>query len=157
MWTPSERALSAAEQYWHLRRNPLCKGAGQLLVGRLVWRYQTSPSPLSRLYSVRIEYRQGSSPRVFADEPDLVALAGDRRLPHVYEQCPPRLCLYLPDCGEWCPWMRIDATIVQWVSLWLFYFEEWLVSNEWKGGGLHPDVSRRHARRNGPRQSRTAR
>jgi hypothetical protein len=27
---------------------------------------------------------------------------------------------------------------VPWTALWLFYFEEWLVSNEWKGGGEHP-------------------
>jgi hypothetical protein len=22
--------------------------------------------------------------------------------------------------------------------LWLFYFEEWLWSDDWKGGGMHP-------------------
>ena len=34
--------------------------------------------------------------------------------------------------------MRIDQTIVPWTALWLFYFEEWLFSDEWKGGGEHP-------------------
>ncbi len=34
--------------------------------------------------------------------------------------------------------MRLDQTIVPWTALWLFYFEEWLESNEWKGGGEHP-------------------
>jgi hypothetical protein len=34
--------------------------------------------------------------------------------------------------------MRIDNTIVPWAILWLFYFEEWLSSDEWKGGGEHP-------------------
>lgn len=33
--------------------------------------------------------------------------------------------------------MRIDQTMVPWSILWLFYFEEWLVSNDWKGGGVH--------------------
>ena len=37
--------------------------------------------------------------------------------------------------------MRIDQTIVPWTILWLFYFEEWLDSNEWKGGGVHPKES----------------
>ena len=23
-------------------------------------------------------------------------------------------------------------------ALWLFYFEEWLASDDWKGGGMHP-------------------
>jgi len=34
--------------------------------------------------------------------------------------------------------MRIDQTIVPWAVLWLFYYEEWLVSDRWKGGGEHP-------------------
>jgi hypothetical protein len=34
--------------------------------------------------------------------------------------------------------MRIDLTIVPWAMLWLFYFEEWLSSSDWKGGGVHP-------------------
>jgi hypothetical protein len=34
--------------------------------------------------------------------------------------------------------MRIDQTIVPWAILWLFYYEEWLVSDDWKGGGEHP-------------------
>ncbi|MEZ5659385.1 MAG: hypothetical protein R3E83_12920 [Burkholderiaceae bacterium] len=34
----------------------------------------------------------------------------------------------------------IADTIVPWTYEWLFYFEEWLVSDEWKGGGRHPEV-----------------
>lgn len=34
--------------------------------------------------------------------------------------------------------MRIDQTVVPWTALWLFYFEDWLASGEWKGGGQHP-------------------
>jgi hypothetical protein len=75
------------------------------------------------------------------DRPDLVELSGGRRLPHVYAQKPPRLCLYFPSSGEWAAEMRIDQTIVPWTILWLFYFEEWLDSNEWKGGGVHPKES----------------
>jgi hypothetical protein len=103
-----------------------------------MWRYETSPTLLSRQYRVRIDYRQGGKPRVFVDEPDLIELSGGRRLPHVYSQEPPRLCLYLPDTGEWRVDLRIDQTIVPWTSLWLFYFEEWLDSDDWKGGGIHP-------------------
>jgi hypothetical protein len=47
--------------------------------------------------------------------------------------------LYLPKTCEWQSWMRLDQTLVPWATLWLFYFEEWLVSGNWKGGGMHPD------------------
>ena len=35
--------------------------------------------------------------------------------------------------------MRLVDTIVPWSILWLFYFEDWLETDEWKGGGMHPD------------------
>jgi hypothetical protein len=137
------QSLTAAQQFLNLRTNPICAGTGTLHAGRLVWQYCVSPTPLSRNYAVRIDYRQGDTPRVFVDEPDLTLLAEGRRLPHVYEQKPTRLCLYLPRKREWANWMRIDQTIVPWTALWLFYFEEWLISGNWKGGGEHPRQSKK--------------
>jgi hypothetical protein len=34
--------------------------------------------------------------------------------------------------------MLLDRTIVPWAVLWLYFFEEWLRSGEWLGGGEHP-------------------
>jgi hypothetical protein len=133
------RPLTVAQQFVNLRSNPVCAGAGTLHAGHLVWGYSTSPTPMSRDYQIRIDYRLDGVPRVFVDGPDLSILADDHRLPHVYEQKPPRLCLYLPGTGEWARWMRIDQTIVPWAALWLFYFEDWLISRDWKGGGMHPE------------------
>lgn len=96
---------------------------------------------------MRIDFQQGSIPKVFVEEPDLTVLAEGRRLPHVYKQKPTRLCLYLPGACEWEGWMRLDQTIVPWASLWLFYFEEWLGSDDWKGGGVFP--SERSTKRRG--------
>lgn len=85
---------------------------------------------------------------MFIDSPDLHALADGRKLPHVYADHPPKLCLYLPRAFEWGRHLRLDRTIVPWTGLWLFYFEEWLWSDEWKGGGVHPgDVADRRNRR----------
>jgi hypothetical protein len=86
-------------------------------------------------------------PSVFVDLADLHPLADGRNLPHVYQQKPPQLCLYLPRTYDWEPWMRIDQTLVPWTSLWLFYFEEWLSSDDWKGGGEHPGRKKRRLRR----------
>jgi hypothetical protein len=130
--------ITAAYQYFHLGTNPICSGSGALTPGRLTWRFVARPTQFSRRYRLRIEYRQSEVPRVFVEDPNLLGLAEGRRLPHVYTQQPPRLCLYLPGTGEWTAAMRIDQTIVPWAILWLFYFEEWLASNEWKGGGMHP-------------------
>lgn len=134
------RPLTPSQQYIALRSNPICEGHGKLRGNILTWNFLVTPTPLSRLYHARIEYRQGKAPAVYIDQPDLTILAEGRKLPHVYEQLPTRLCLYLPNSGEWGNWMRLDQTIVPWTALWLFYFEAWLLSDEWSGGGLHPRV-----------------
>lgn len=134
---PSRRhRLTSAQQYWGLRNSRLCAGTGVLHRDTLSWRFTAQPTPLSRSYHLRILYHLGSRPDAIVDDPDLAALAGGRRLPHVYEQEPPRLCLYLP--GQWSSSMRLVDTIVPWSLLWLFYFEEWLETDAWRGGGMHP-------------------
>jgi len=141
------RSLTLAQQFVNLRSNPISAGRGFLRADRLEWTYDTSPSPISRVYRIRIEMDLVLSPDVFVEMPDLNALAGGRELPHVYHD-PTRLCLYLPGKPEWRPWMRLDQTIVPWNLLWLFYFEDWLTSGEWKGGGEHPgDTPRSRNRR----------
>jgi hypothetical protein len=72
--------------------------------------------------------------------PNLNELADGRHLPHVYSTKPVRLCLFDPQTAEWSPSAAIADTIVPWIYEWLFFFEEWLVSDEWKGGGRHPEV-----------------
>ncbi|MGY3532242.1 hypothetical protein ACVISU_005010 [Bradyrhizobium sp. USDA 4452] len=143
------KALTMAQQFVNLQGNPLTAGRGCLRSDRLTWTYATSPSPLSRDYLIRIEMAPESAPRIFVDDPDVEVLAGGRDLPHVYHN-PTRLCLYLPGTREWQPWMRLDQTVVPWTALWLFYFEDWLDSDEWKGGGMHPahaSRTRRNRRR----------
>lgn len=143
--------LTRAQQFLFLRQNPICKGDGELKVGSLTWEYLTRPTPLSREYRVRIEYPQNDTPKVIVVSPELEALAKGRDLPHVYHD-PVRLCLYLPGSGEWLGHMRIDQTFVPWASTWLYYFEEWLASDDWRGGGEHPQADdneryNRHVRR----------
>jgi hypothetical protein len=130
--------LTPAQHFIFLRANPVCAGTGRLYAIGLTWEYRVRPTPLSREYLVRITFDRGAIPDVFIIEPDLLKLAGGRPLPHVYQN-PLRLCLTLPGTQEWTGTMRIDQTFVPWAAMWLFYFEEWLVSDEWKGGGQHPD------------------
>lgn len=133
------KKLSAAQQFIRLRWNPNCPGQGTIRQRQLTWRFQVRPTPLSRIYDVRIEYKEGSSPKIFVDNPILEELAGDRVLPHVYSEKPARLCLYRQVRGDWDESKTLDGYIVPWVSLWLYYFEDWLATDDWKGGGEHPE------------------
>jgi hypothetical protein len=131
-------SLTAAQQFLNLRGDPAVPGQGCLRPGGLTWRCDLQPTPLSRVYSVRIEYLQGTTPRVFVDSPNLEELAQGRHLPHVYREPEIHLCLFMPAREQWHGGLLISRTIVQWTMLWLYFFEEWLASGDWKGGGEHP-------------------
>ncbi len=137
---PRKRSLTTSQQYFGLSESPICRGKGSVRMQRLRWEFDARPTSLSRSYRLRIEYHPEDTPKVYILDPNLVVLSGDRLIPHVYKQKPTRLCLYLPGTGEWLPHMFIDKTIVPWSYLWLFYFEDWLCTNEWKGGGVHPET-----------------
>lgn len=132
-----QRCFSAAQQFQFLRSCSIATGSGKVYSGKLTWYCKIRPTVLSREYEVVITYRLKESPKVVVLGPNLKNLAGGRKLPHVYQQDPPRLCLYVPKYQEWTAAKKIATTIVPWTYSWLSYFEDWLVTNEWKGGGLH--------------------
>jgi len=140
--------LSASQQYLSLRSNPACEGKGFLRLGQLSWTWQVAPSVIGRIYTLRVEFKEKGVPKVFVDQPDLVALAGGRKLPHVYSESPTQLCLYLPSSSEWHGGLFISKTLVPWAALWLYFFEEWLASDDWKGGGVHPTAGFSNAHEN---------
>lgn len=133
-------ALSPSQQLLLLRASKTFSGAGEIRRERLVWTCEIAPTPMSRSYQLRIDYSRGSAPRVYVVAPNLVELAGGRPLPHVYgadEQ--QRLCVYHPRLRQWRTNMALAATVLPWAVLWLFYFEDWLRTGVWNGGGEHPD------------------
>jgi hypothetical protein len=66
---------------------------------------------------------------------------GASRLPHVYDYAAQRLCLYYPDGKQWNSSMQLATTVVWWIYEWLYHYELWLGSGEWKGGGVHSGES----------------
>ncbi len=101
----------------------------------LVWEGKIMPTELSQIYTVKLKYKIGKSPQVNILSPELIEPEG-KRLPHTYSR--KRLCLYYPGIDNWRGDMLLAETIVPWISEWLYYYEIWLVTGEWYGGGIHP-------------------
>ncbi|MFS6537789.1 hypothetical protein V6D52_10880 [Idiomarina loihiensis] len=114
------------------------------------WEGTLQPTPFSREYRVVIKYTLSHPPVCVVKEPDLLALAGGREIPHIYQNQTgikgTQLCLYLPavkqknKVSEWQPTMFVANTILPWASMWLLYFEFWLFNGKWDGGGVEHDV-----------------
>lgn len=103
---------------------------------KAVWIGDVRPTPLSRSYTIKIEYEYLSAPRVTVLGPKLKLAEGAKRLPHIYNSGD--LCLYTPAKGEWHSGLSIASTIVPWISEWLYYYEIWLITGDWMGDDKDP-------------------
>jgi hypothetical protein len=90
---------------------------------------------LSARYRIRIDYKFERHPRTRVVDPPLER-RGDKPIPHMFGQ--KTRCLYRASKKEWNSSMIIAETILPWASLRLFYYEIWLATGEWVGGGKHP-------------------
>lgn len=101
-----------------------------------VWKCSITPTPISSTYVLKIEYKDGGKPNSYIVSPKPLPLAkGAKTLPHVYNNKQQRLCLYHPALNEWNPSKPIATTIVHWAIQWMFYYEIWLYTGKWEGGG----------------------
>jgi hypothetical protein len=105
---------------------------------------KVKPTPYSDEYELLIRYDSLETiPHVLLINPYISELT---KLPHVYSnelyegKSYPRLCLYLP--GGWNNTMLIAKTILPWAIEWLYYYEIWLITGKWLGGGLPYAVSK---------------
>jgi len=107
----------------------------------MVWTGPIKPAPLSRIYVIDIVYRRRDYPQVWVRQPLLCVRIEDYKVVHIFsEGC---LCLHAED--QWTPSMPISATIVPWAAEWLLYYELWLATGKWYGGGEYRVASRRSA------------
>ena len=90
---------------------------------------------MSDVYKVSIAVENGK-PDVTILAPGLLVSNGQFTEVHMYG--PQRPCLYRPDSDDWNPPHEKFPSIVTWLSEWLFFYELWLSTGEWLGGGEHP-------------------
>lgn len=111
-------------------------GTGGPTPNGFFWCCDFTPTSLSDTYTLKIEYQMGYYPKSYIINPKPLSLAdGAIRLPHTYDTKKQRLCLFNPDYKEWTSAMPIANTIVHWAVLWMFFYESWVCTGKWLGGG----------------------
>lgn len=107
---------------------------------QLLWSGKIRPSALSKEYAVVLFYRLGESPKVWVIGDELEQL-DNSSFPHKYridrENKMVRICLYR--YSEFNSSKFLSNTIIPWTVEWLYFYELWLATGEWLGGGEHPD------------------
>ncbi|KAA6339088.1 hypothetical protein EZS27_012949 [termite gut metagenome] len=108
---------------------------------KLVWIGDITPSPISLTYTIKITYSYKDGVKAYVANPKPLPLATVKsRLPHVYSHEEQRLCLYYPSGKEWDSSKYLVHTIFPWASEWLFYYELWVVTGNWLGGGKYIEL-----------------
>ncbi len=99
------------------------------------------PTALSEEYVLRIHFELNPLWKivVYVHSPKPLKLAkGETKLPHVYDSKAQILCLFRSSKDEWNPSMLLSESVVHWAVEWLYFYEIWLCTGRWLGGGEHP-------------------
>jgi hypothetical protein len=133
------KAIDVSLQYLSFRNDfPEMKSTLKRKNGKskLIVEGNIQPTPLSNNYFFRLLYENKIKPDIEIIKPKLIRNFKNEEIPHVYPGN--RLCLYFPPANEWDPSKLITKYIIPWISEWLYYYEIWLSTGEWLGGGIHP-------------------
>lgn len=95
------------------------------------------PTYESNEYLINIKHNKNEQPIVCVVKPNIYDLTKGKKPPHVYKftQKTCKICLYMK--SDWNN-KNYDSDLIPWISEWLFYFEMWLITSKWHGGG-HSD------------------
>jgi hypothetical protein len=111
----------------------------ELRNGTLFWFGKVKPTSLSREYNVALTYSNSQVPKVWVIGEELQKI-DDPNFPHKYEVDPQnnmvRICLYR--YREFTKDKFLANTIIPWTVEWLYFYEIWLATGTWCGGGEHP-------------------
>jgi hypothetical protein len=101
----------------------------------IIWKGTFRPFAGSKQYTVQIQSEIGRRPKVSILAPSLTSYPNEK-VPHTFSDG--SLCLHLNE--EWSGRFFIADVIMPWLAEWLFFYETWLVTGKWHGGGHGEDV-----------------
>lgn len=106
----------------------------------LIWEGYLCPTPLSKRYHVLVYYQVNRRPKVIVCGDELEKLDA-KDFPHHFHidtnKKAVQICLHL--AHEFNSQKLLADTIIPWTIEWLYYYELWLATGEWHGGGKHND------------------
>lgn len=89
------------------------------------------PTDFSSEFKIKLEYRLGCNPIIDVLDPKLKG----KNIPHLYKEN--HLCVYHPPSQDWNPKKYISNTLIPFTASWLYFYEIWLFTGVWEGGGIH--------------------
>lgn len=133
-----EKKLSLSIQKYLLEQKypeSICK----IKENELEWFGIIKPTALSREYNIKISYKLGKRPEVILYGNNIEGL-NKIGFPHHFKikrkKQEVSLCLHLSK--EFNDSLSISDVIIPWTQEWLYFYEIWLFTGIWNGGGHNP-------------------
>jgi hypothetical protein len=142
---PKDRLLTLSEQLSRLK-SQFPDGIGQVERRskkerradgnkfRLIWRQTVKSSPLGGRYLIEVRWLGVGKAHVLVVSPRISHPEG-KRIPHTYPDIDGLVCMCLHLSEEWSGRQSIASTVIYWAIEWLYYYELWVATGEWHGGG----------------------
>lgn len=95
------------------------------------------------LYTILLDHKLSYYPRIYIVTPTIDMTQSAKIHTYgtyyhsVYKRELPRICVTLPSAKEWNSSMSFEETFLPWTIEWTEFYELWLLTGEWYGGGVH--------------------
>lgn len=95
-------------------------------------------------YKIRLDYYAQSSPEVYVVSPVIDMSSSldihtfGLKYHGAYKKELPRLCLTHYDSDKWNSSIMLTESYIPWAIEWTEFYELWLLTGTWYGGGVHP-------------------
>lgn len=95
-------------------------------------------------YKIRLDYYVQSSPDVYVVSPVIDMSSSldihtfGLKYHGAYKKELPRLCLTHYDSDKWNSAIMLTESYIPWAIEWTEFYELWLLTGTWYGGGVHP-------------------
>ena len=140
-----EITLNMYKNIIQLKKLPYCKIVAQKRNG-----FSAELDIRGGKYRVRIDYQENKSPKVYMITPQidmsnsLEIHTFGMHYHSAYKRNLPKLCLTYWDEDKWNNSILLTDSYIPWAIEWTEFYEIWLLTGKWHGGGVHPSGSEKN-------------
>lgn len=134
-----ERLINMHKNLFQLKRLPYCK-----IVSQKRNSFSAELDIRDGKYKIRIDYYKKGFPNVYVVNPEIdmsesLEIHTFGNYYHgAYKKELPKLCLTHLETDKWDSSILLTESYIPWAIEWTEFYELWLLTGKWYGGGVHP-------------------
>ena len=134
-----ERLINMHKNLFQLKRLPYCK-----IISQKRNSFSAELDIRDGKYKIRIDYYEKGFPNVYVVAPEIDMSESleihtfGTHYHGAYKKELPKLCLTYLETDKWDSSILLTESYIPWAIEWTEFYELWLLTGKWYGGGVHP-------------------